>query len=161
MLGGPVDSASAHRLHTLTQGSPLFLRHLLAGEVSAGRFTPASGMWRWTSEPAISPELADLLQREMGGLPAGVQEVVLVAQDLAAYGRDIDAPGGLVELIDLLDDIDDLVRPRLLYLYPKEIKPNLEELDPENLTILGPFSEFVAAEAAQTPRAPSSVNSGS
>ena len=39
VLGGPVDSASAHRLWSLTQGSPLFLRHLLAGEVAAGRFT--------------------------------------------------------------------------------------------------------------------------
>jgi hypothetical protein len=33
VLGGPVDTASARRLWTLTQGSPLFLRHLLAGEV--------------------------------------------------------------------------------------------------------------------------------
>jgi ribosomal protein S12 methylthiotransferase len=56
---------------------------------------------------------------------AGVSEVVLVAQDLAAYGRDIGAPGGLVELIEMLDDIGDLVRLRLLYLYPKEIKPEL------------------------------------
>jgi DNA-binding CsgD family transcriptional regulator len=76
VLGGPVESSSAHRLWTLTQGSPLFLRHLLAGEVSAGRFTPASGIWRWTSEPAISTELAGLLEREIGDLAAGVQDVV-------------------------------------------------------------------------------------
>jgi ribosomal protein S12 methylthiotransferase len=67
----------------------------------------------------------NIAQEVAGLVGAGVTEVVLVAQDLAAYGRDIDAPGGLVELIDLLDDIDDLVRLRLLYLYPKEIKPNL------------------------------------
>ena len=53
VLGGPVETASAHRLWTLTEGSPLFLRHLLGGEVSAGRFSPASGIWRWTSDPAI------------------------------------------------------------------------------------------------------------
>jgi hypothetical protein len=85
VLGGPVESASAHRLWTLTQGSPLFLRHLLAGEVSAGRFTAASGIWRWTSEPAISPELAGLLEREIGGLAAGVQEVV----DLVALAEPV------------------------------------------------------------------------
>ncbi|HEX5534001.1 MAG TPA: AAA family ATPase, partial [Actinomycetales bacterium] len=85
VLEGPVDSASAQRLWTLTQGSPLFLRHLLAGEVSAGRFVPASGIWRWTSEPAISPELAGLLQREIGGLPAGVQDVV----DLVALAEPV------------------------------------------------------------------------
>lgn len=76
VLGGPVESASARRLWSLTQGSPLFLRHLLSGEVASGRFTPASGIWRWTSEPAISPELTGLLEREIGGLEAGVRDVV-------------------------------------------------------------------------------------
>lgn len=55
----------------------------------------------------------------------GVTEVVLVAQDLAAYGRDIEAPGGLVELIRLIDTVEGLRRIRLLYLYPKEIKADL------------------------------------
>ncbi|KQS97320.1 helix-turn-helix transcriptional regulator [Cellulomonas sp. Leaf395] len=85
VLGGPVDSASAHRLWTLTQGSPLFLRHLLAAEVSAGRFTPASGIWRWTSQPMISPELADLIEHEIGRLAPGVRDVV----DLVALAEPV------------------------------------------------------------------------
>ena len=88
VLGGPVDSASAHRLWALTEGSPLFLRHLLAGEVSAGRFTPASGIWRWGSEPTISPELAGLLEHQMGGLAPGVQDVV----DLVALAEPVALP---------------------------------------------------------------------
>ena len=88
VLGGPVESSSAHRLWALTQGSPLFLRHLLAGEVSAGRFTPASGIWRWTSEPAISTELAGLLEREIGDLAAGVQDVV----DLVSLAEPVAVP---------------------------------------------------------------------
>lgn len=88
VLGGPVESASARRLWTLTQGSPLFLRHLLAGEVSAGRFTPASGIWRWTSEPAISPKLSGLLENEIGGLAARVQDVV----DLVALAEPVAVP---------------------------------------------------------------------
>lgn len=88
VLGGPVDTASAHRLWTMTEGSPLFLRHLLAGEVSAGRFTAASGIWRWTSEPAISPELAGLLEREMGDLAAGVRDVV----DMVALAEPVAVP---------------------------------------------------------------------
>ncbi len=88
VLGGPVDSASAQRMWTLTQGSPLFLRHLLAGEVSASRFTAASGIWRWTSEPTISPELADLLQHQIGSLPAPVQDVV----DLVALAEPVALP---------------------------------------------------------------------
>ena len=58
---------------------------------------------------------------------AGVQEIVLVAQDLASYGRDINAPGGLVELLRFVSDIEGLRRLRLLYLYPKEIRPSLIE----------------------------------
>lgn len=88
VLGGPVDSASVQRLWTLTQGSPLFLRHLLTGELSAGRFTPASGIWRWISEPSVSPELASLLEHEIGGLPAGVQDVV----DLVALAEPLAVP---------------------------------------------------------------------
>lgn len=88
VLGGPVESASARRLWTLTQGSPLFLRHLLAGEVAAGRLTPASGIWRWASEPAISPGLADLLEHEIGALAAGVRDVV----DLVSLAEPVAVP---------------------------------------------------------------------
>lgn len=58
---------------------------------------------------------------------AGVGEVVLVAQDLAAFGRDIDAPGGIVELLQFLSDVEGLRRMRLLYLHPREVRPGLIE----------------------------------
>ncbi|MGZ8754808.1 MAG: 30S ribosomal protein S12 methylthiotransferase RimO [Acidimicrobiia bacterium] len=68
------------------------------------------------------------IHEEMSALAAGgVQEIVLVAQDLASYGRDIHAPGGLVELLRFVSDIEGLRRLRLLYLYPKEIRPALIE----------------------------------
>jgi len=99
VLGGPVDSASAHRLWALTRGSPLFLRHLLAGEVAAGRFTPASGVWCWTSEPEISPELTGLLEHEMGRLAPPVRDVV----DLVALAEPVAVPtlAGLTSPVDL------------------------------------------------------------
>lgn len=52
---------------------------------------------------------------------AGVGEIVLVAQDLAAFGRDIDAPGGIVDLLRFVSDVEGLRRLRLLYLYPREV----------------------------------------
>jgi len=59
---------------------------------------------------------------------AGVGEIVLVAQDLAAYGRDLNAPGdGIVDLLRFIDDVDGLRRLRLFYLYPREIRPALIE----------------------------------
>ena len=66
----------------------------------------------------IRTEVADLVGQ-------GVGEVVLVAQDLAAYGRDIDAPGGIVDLLQFLSDVEGLRRMRLLYLYPREISDRL------------------------------------
>jgi ribosomal protein S12 methylthiotransferase len=54
-------------------------------------------------------------------IAAGVAEIVLVAQDLAAYGRDIDAPGGIVDLLRFVSDMEGLRSLRLLYLYPREI----------------------------------------
>ena len=57
---------------------------------------------------------------------AGVAEIGLVAQDLAAYGRDIDAPG-IVDLVRSVTSVDGLRRLRLYYLYPKELRPALIE----------------------------------
>jgi len=66
----------------------------------------------------IRSEVIDLVDQ-------GVGEIVLVAQDLAAYGRDIAAPGGIVDLLHFLGDVDGLRRLRLLYLYPREISERL------------------------------------
>jgi ribosomal protein S12 methylthiotransferase len=52
-----------------------------------------------------------------------VSEIVLVAQDLASYGRDIGRPG---ELIPLVKQVTRRVaRTRLLYLYPSELSDGL------------------------------------
>lgn len=60
---------------------------------------------------------------------AGVSEIVLVAQDLAAYGRDLGPASqsnpDLVALLRSLSEIPGLRRLRLLYLYPREIRPAL------------------------------------
>jgi ribosomal protein S12 methylthiotransferase RimO len=68
------------------------------------------------------------IREELVGLvESGVSEVVLVAQDLAAYGRDIGAPGGLPDLLTFLSDVPRLERLRLLYLHPREIGERLLE----------------------------------
>ncbi len=57
----------------------------------------------------------------------GVAEIVLVAQDLAWYGRDVGEPGSLAPLLRRLDRLaaDGLTRVRLLYLYPSEVRDPL------------------------------------
>jgi tRNA A37 methylthiotransferase MiaB len=51
-----------------------------------------------------------------------------VAQDLAAYGRDADESWNIVDLLGFVSEVDGLERLRLLYLYPKEIRPGLIEV---------------------------------
>lgn len=70
----------------------------------------------------------DSIEAEVAGLvDGGVAEIVLVAQDLAWYGRDIGEPGSLAPLLRRLDRLADrgLARVRLLYLYPSEVKDPL------------------------------------
>ena len=58
-------------------------------------------------------------------------ELVLVAQDLAWYGRDTGEPGALVPLLRRLDALAaaGLARIRLLYLYPSEVTDPLRRDD--------------------------------
>jgi ribosomal protein S12 methylthiotransferase len=70
----------------------------------------------------------DSIEAEVRSLvDGGVAEIVLVAQDLAWYGRDIGEPGSLTPLLRRLDQLAPrgLERVRLLYLYPSEVKDPL------------------------------------
>ena len=80
------------------------------------------------------------IREELSRLTAsGTEEVVLVAQDLAAYGRDIDAPGDLADLLEFLSDVDGLRRLRLLYLHPREIRQRLLETMVSNSLVVPYF----------------------
>ena len=72
-----------------------------------------------------TPESIEAEARSLVG--NGVAELVLVAQDLAWYGRDAGEPGSLAPLLRRLDalSVDGLARIRLLYLYPSEVRDPL------------------------------------
>jgi ribosomal protein S12 methylthiotransferase len=53
----------------------------------------------------------------------GAKEVVLVAQDLASYGRDLGRAGAIVGLVEAVAQL--VPRTRLLYLYPSELNDRL------------------------------------
>ena len=78
------------------------------------------GRQRSRTPDAILDEAAALVD-------GGVAELVLVAQDLAWYGRDAGEPGSLSPLLRRLDTLRDrgLRRIRLLYLYPSEVRDPL------------------------------------
>jgi ribosomal protein S12 methylthiotransferase len=72
-----------------------------------------------------SPEAIEAEARAL--VDGGVAEIVLVAQDLAWYGRDVGEPGALTPLLRRLNDLaaSGLRRVRLLYLYPSEVRDPL------------------------------------
>jgi ribosomal protein S12 methylthiotransferase len=78
------------------------------------------GKQRSRAPGAIEAEAGALVER-------GAAEIVLVAQDLAWYGRDAGEPGSLAPLLRGLDALssDGLARVRLLYLYPSEVRDPL------------------------------------
>lgn len=88
------------------------------------------------------------IREELAQLTAsGVSEVVLVAQDVAAYGRDIDAPGGLPDLLGFVSDVEGLRSLRLLYLHPREITDRLLEVMIDN-PIVAPYFDLSLQHAA-------------
>jgi tRNA-2-methylthio-N6-dimethylallyladenosine synthase/ribosomal protein S12 methylthiotransferase len=64
-----------------------------------------------------------LAQEARSLLDQGVRELVLVAQDVTAWGMDLGKRGGLTALLERLLRFEDLGWLRLLYLYPAGITP--------------------------------------
>jgi ribosomal protein S12 methylthiotransferase len=90
------------------------------------------------------------IRAELEGLVAsGVREVVLVAQDLAAYGRDIEAPGGLPDLLRFVSDVEGLDTIRLLYLHPREIREALLEEMASN-PVVAPYFDLSLQHVSKT-----------
>jgi ribosomal protein S12 methylthiotransferase len=103
------------------------------------------------------------IRDEMVGLAAaGVGEVVLVAQDLAAYGRDAGFEGGIVELVRTVADVPGLRRLRLYYLYPREIRPELIEIMATDPVVVDYFDlslQHVSSELLRAMKRPGSGES--
>ncbi len=79
----------------------------------------------------------DFLKLEADHLAAqGVRELILVAQDLTAYGLDSGEKKGLVRLIRDLNEIENINWIRLMYLYPDTIPSGLPELIRESGKVL-------------------------
>lgn len=62
---------------------------------------------------------------ELGAADGAVKEIVLVAQDLASYGKDVEGmgAGSIVPLVEAVSER--VARTRLLYLYPSDLSDEL------------------------------------
>jgi len=100
------------------------------------------GKQRSRTPESIESEVRSLVE-------GGVAEVVLVAQDLAWFGRDTGEPGSLEPLLRRLDALSahGLQRIRLLYLYPSEVHDPLVSTMLELPTVV-PYFDLSLQHAA-------------
>lgn len=68
--------------------------------------------------PQVSRPKEDLVEEARGLADSGIKELVLVAQDLTAYGTDVGNHHALGELLIELNEIESLRWVRLMYCYP-------------------------------------------
>ncbi|MDO8434532.1 MAG: 30S ribosomal protein S12 methylthiotransferase RimO [Candidatus Binatus sp.] len=68
---------------------------------------------------------ADLVTEARMLVRGGVRELNLIAQDLTAYGRDLQPASSLAALLEELSEIEDLRWIRLLYCYPNFVTDEL------------------------------------
>jgi ribosomal protein S12 methylthiotransferase len=86
--------------------------------------------------PLRSRSLEDLEAEASALVSQGVRELVLIAQDVGSYGRDLGMKNGLIELLDRLTAIPDVPWIRLMYLYPETIDRELPKMVNDRSTIL-------------------------
>src|SRR5579863_3478923 len=72
-----------------------------------------------------SRQVADLVAEARMLADGGVRELNLIAQDLTAYGRDLDPRRSLAELLRALNEVNGLRWIRLLYCYPNFVTDEL------------------------------------
>ena len=68
--------------------------------------------------PLVSQSVSAVVDQAKGLLANGVKELVVIAQDVTAYGRDLGMQHGLEKLLEQLLPLDGLEWLRLMYLYP-------------------------------------------
>jgi ribosomal protein S12 methylthiotransferase len=74
-----------------------------------------------------SRPVQDLVAEAQSLAASGVRELNLIAQDLTAYGRDLNPPSSLAELLRKLSTVDGIRWVRLLYCYPNFVTDDLLE----------------------------------
>lgn len=78
--------------------------------------------------PLRSRTIADLTAEAILLEQRGVRELSFIAQDLTAYGHDLEEPASLVQLLDSILDNTSIPWIRLLYAYPSGITDSLLQM---------------------------------
>ena len=87
VLDGPLESVSADRLFRVSQGSPLFLRHLVEGAIEAGNLRCVAGIWQLRGATVINQQLSTLVESRLKDL----DDAPLAVVELLAFGGTLDS----------------------------------------------------------------------
>lgn len=110
-----LDDASARRVLTSTPGSAYVkISEGCDHECSFCAIPSMRGRHRSRRLEDVVAEARDLAAR-------GVRELVLVAQDSSAYGRDLGERHALARLLEALHDVDGIAWVRVMYAYPNTL----------------------------------------
>jgi ribosomal protein S12 methylthiotransferase len=148
-----------HR-HPRAQTTPFYSSYLKVAEGCSHRCSyciiPAlRGPYRSRTIDSLLIEARAMVER-------GVIELNLVAQDTASYGRDLDPPRTLEDLLEALLTVDGLKWVRILYAHPYHITDRLLDLM-DNEEVLCPYLDVpiqhVNQEILRAMRRPSGTES--
>ncbi|MPZ25173.1 MAG: 30S ribosomal protein S12 methylthiotransferase RimO [Micromonosporaceae bacterium] len=123
---------------TVDAATPAHLRPVLRRRLDSGPVAPlklASGCDRRCTFCAIPTFRGAFVSRTPDELLAeaqwlagnGVRELVLVSENSTSYGKDLGDPRALEKLLPQLAAVDRIVRVRVSYLQPAELRPGLVE----------------------------------
>lgn len=76
VLGGPVEAVSSTRMFEVSQGNPLYLRHLVVAAVDAGALRQVEDVWQLRGEMTFTPELSTLIDQHLSALAPEVRMVL-------------------------------------------------------------------------------------
>ncbi|MGC1731594.1 MAG: AAA family ATPase [Pseudonocardiaceae bacterium] len=85
-LDAPVDGLTKEQLWQLSHGNILYLRELVRGGRQTGALSCVEGIWHWAGPVSAPPQLVELIQARIGGLPHAVR----VVGELVAFGEPLE-----------------------------------------------------------------------
>lgn len=85
--GTVVDDGALARLRRLSGGNPLLLRELVDGGRDAGTLHRVGAVWRWEGPFPRTARLTELVDAQMGELPAAERDLM----QLLAFGQPLDS----------------------------------------------------------------------
>ena len=134
VLGGPVETSSADRIFTVSEGNLLYLRHLVEGAVNSGALRQVEGVWQLRGEMALTPQLSTLIGEHLSSLPApvksvlkylAVEEPLTLAELSALTGREAIEQAEDLNIVEVTGDGDGLVVRSAHPLYTEQVRASL------------------------------------